>query len=167
MKHKRSLRFLAAIGLFFVILLTPISTHADIVCPGGGAAATPAACGTVNTGSGSTAEGSGSCGETAALADGGVCGSQVSDDAASKDGSSDPDLVKKYLNPAINLFSALVGVVVVMSIIIGGIQYSSSAGDPQKAAKAKGRILNAIIAILAYAFLYGFLQFIIPGGAFQ
>jgi hypothetical protein len=74
------------------------------------------------------------------------------------------DLVSNYLNPSIDLVSLLVGVVCVASIIMGGIQYSSSAGDPQKSARARGRIINTIIAFLAYLFLYAFLQFLIPGG---
>jgi len=74
------------------------------------------------------------------------------------------DLFKKYLNPTINLLSALVGLVVVGSVIVGAIQYSASAGDPQKAAKAKGRIMNSVVALVAFIFLFAFLQWLIPGG---
>lgn len=74
------------------------------------------------------------------------------------------DIVAKYINPAIVLLSALVGVVVVMAIIIGGIQYASSGGDPQKAASGRKHIMQAVIGLLAYLLLYAFLQFIIPGG---
>jgi hypothetical protein len=77
------------------------------------------------------------------------------------------DLVNKYINPLIQLLSALVGVAVVASIIIGGIQYSSSAGDPQKASAAKARIRNAIVALVAFIFLYALLDFLMPGGLFN
>jgi hypothetical protein len=77
------------------------------------------------------------------------------------------DFIAKYINPAINLFSLLFGLVAVISLILGGIQYSASQGDPQKAAAAKSRLSNTIIAIFAYIFLYAFLQFLIPGGAFH
>ncbi len=73
-------------------------------------------------------------------------------------------LLSNYINPAINLLSGIVVLVVIGSIIMGGIQYSASAGDPQKTAKAKSRIINSILALLVYIFLYAFLQFIIPGG---
>jgi hypothetical protein len=73
-------------------------------------------------------------------------------------------LFSKYLNPLVNLLSAVVGVVVVIGIIVGAIQFSSSAGDPQKAANGKNHIRNALIGLLAYILLYAFLQFIIPGG---
>ncbi len=74
------------------------------------------------------------------------------------------DLITKYVNPFINFLAALVGVAVVASIIIGGIQYGSSAGDPQKVGAAKNRIRNAIIALITFMFLYALLNFLIPGG---
>lgn len=70
----------------------------------------------------------------------------------------------KYINPAVELLSALVGIAVVASIIIGAIQYSSAGGDPGKVEKAKGRIQNAILALIAYVFLFALLQWLIPGG---
>jgi hypothetical protein len=73
-------------------------------------------------------------------------------------------LFGKYLNPVINLFSAAVGVVAVIGIIVGAIQFSSSAGDPQKAANGKNHIRNALFGLLAYILLYTFLQFLVPGG---
>ena len=74
------------------------------------------------------------------------------------------DLIDKYINPFINFMAALVGIAVVVSIIVGGIQYSSSAGDPQKVTLAKNRIRNAIIALVTFLFLYALLQFLVPGG---
>ena len=77
------------------------------------------------------------------------------------------DFIQKYVNPGINLLSVSFGLIAVVSITIGGVQYSASAGDPQKAAAAKKRITNTIIALICYFFLYGFLQFLIPGGIFH
>jgi hypothetical protein len=77
------------------------------------------------------------------------------------------DLIKKYVNPAITLLSVTFGIIAVISLIIGGIQYSSSGGDPQKVGAAKKRIQNTIVAVIAYFFLYSFLQFLIPGGVFR
>lgn len=74
--------------------------------------------------------------------------------------------ILNYLLQFINFLSALVGVVVVGSIIWGGIQYSSAGGDPQKVSAAKGRIFNSIIALFAYMFIFAFLQYIVPGGIF-
>jgi hypothetical protein len=56
--------------------------------------------------------------------------------------------------------------VAAISLIMGGVQYSSSNGDPQKITAAKNRISTTIIALVAYMFLFAFLQFLIPGGIF-
>ncbi|MGH7193419.1 MAG: pilin [Candidatus Saccharimonadales bacterium] len=77
------------------------------------------------------------------------------------------DLINNYVNPFINLLSIAFGLIAVISLIMGGIQYSTSQGDPQKSAQAKSRISNTFLAIFAYLFLYAFLQFLIPGGLFN
>lgn len=74
------------------------------------------------------------------------------------------NLVDKYVNPLIKLFSVLVGLVVTASIIVGAIQYSSATGDPSKVATARKRIFNAVYALIAYILLLAFLQWLIPGG---
>ena len=74
------------------------------------------------------------------------------------------DLISKYVNPAINLLSALAGVAITISIIVAGIRYSSASGDPQKSAAAKHRIASTVIALIAFILLYAALNFLIPGG---
>jgi len=96
------------------------------------------------------------------------CAPPSSDDPAAKGGNCTNighcDLISKYLNPLINFGAALFGVAIVSSLTIGGIQYGGSGGDPQKVSAAKDRIRNAIIALLAFIFLYAMLNFLIPGG---
>ncbi len=70
----------------------------------------------------------------------------------------------RYLVIFINVLSAIVGVVIVMMIIIGGIQYASSGDDPQAISGAKRKIFNAVLALVIYIFSYAFLQWIVPGG---
>lgn len=94
----------------------------------------------------------------------------VCEDPAASGGSCDNngcDLIGKYVNPAITALSALVGVAAVASLIYGGIQYSTSNGDPQNVAQAKDRIVKTLIAFVMYLFLFAFLQFIVPGGVFK
>jgi hypothetical protein len=81
--------------------------------------------------------------------------------------SNQCDLVALYVNPFIQLLSIAVGLVVAGSLVMGGIQYMSSSGDPQKTGAAKTRITNTLLAFVAYAFLYAFLNFLIPGGLFR
>jgi hypothetical protein len=66
----------------------------------------------------------------------------------------------------INVLSGLVGVVIVLVIIVGGIQYSMAAGDPGKVAEARKRILNAVIALVLFIFSFSILQYLVPGGLF-
>ena len=73
-------------------------------------------------------------------------------------------IVERYINPFINLLAAMAGIAVVISIVLGGIQYSSAGGDPGKVAAARDRIRKAIIALLAFLFLYAFLNWLLPGG---
>lgn len=72
--------------------------------------------------------------------------------------------ILSYFLDAINLLSALVGIIVVIMIVVGGIQYSTARDNPQAAAAAKDRIRNALLALFGYLFVYAFLQYIVPGG---
>lgn len=80
------------------------------------------------------------------------------------DANASCDLTKRYLEPAINILAALVGVIVTIAIIAGGIQYASSSDDPSKVSQAKSRIVHALEALASFFFLYMFLQWLIPGG---
>jgi hypothetical protein len=79
---------------------------------------------------------------------------------------TDCDLIGLYVNPAIDILSIIVGLVVTASLIAGGVQYITSSGDSQKTSAAKTRITNTLLAFLAYLFMYAFLNFLIPGGLF-
>jgi type IV secretion system pilin len=81
--------------------------------------------------------------------------------------SNQCDLISLYVNPAVRLLSILVGLVLAASLIMGGVQYSAAGSDPQKVSAAKSRISNTLLALFAYAFLYAFLNFLIPGGVFR
>ena len=67
----------------------------------------------------------------------------------------------------IRFLSAGVGLVIVGSIVVAGIQYSASGGDPQAAAKAKSRISSTLTALVIFIFSYALLNYLIPGGFFN
>ncbi|QQS18968.1 hypothetical protein IPL68_02830 [Candidatus Saccharibacteria bacterium] len=71
--------------------------------------------------------------------------------------------VAKYVNPAIKLFSMIAGVAIIAGVIMGGIQYSASTGDPQKAAAAKSKISKALVSLMVFMFLFAGIQFMSPG----
>lgn len=66
----------------------------------------------------------------------------------------------------INFLGAGVGVIVVIMIMIGGLQYMSAGNNPQAVTTAKKRIVGAVLALLAYTFLWAFMQWLVPGGVF-
>jgi hypothetical protein len=67
----------------------------------------------------------------------------------------------------IRFLSAGVGLVVIASIIYGGIQYTMSRGDPQATAAAVDRIRNSLFALLIFVFAYAIIDYIIPRGFLQ
>lgn len=71
------------------------------------------------------------------------------------------------LREIINFLAAGVGVVVVFALIIAGIQYTTAGDNPAKVQDARKRILNAIIALIAFGLTFAFLQYLIPGGLFN
>jgi hypothetical protein len=85
------------------------------------------------------------------------------DPASQACSKSNCDLVAKYVNPLILLLTICVGLAVTVGIIWGGIEYASSAGDPQKSASGRRHITMAIIALLGYFFIYGAIKFLFPG----
>jgi hypothetical protein len=66
----------------------------------------------------------------------------------------------------IRFLSVGVGVVAVGSIVLGGVQYTASAGDPKKTAAAISRISNTLIALLIYFLIFAILNWIVPSGIF-
>jgi hypothetical protein len=73
----------------------------------------------------------------------------------------------KDLQAILNALTAGVAVIIVIMIIIGGIQYMTAGESPEAVNKAKQRIMNALIALLAFIFLGAFLQWLVPGGIFD
>ena len=111
----------------------------------------------------------GSTGQTTVTTDPAACGKNIKTccdtNAASTTGDkpSDCGFIKR-INDFIAFLSVIVGIACAFGIIIGGIEYSMSGGDPKRAASGKNHITKAVIAVVLFGFLYAFLQFIVPGG---
>lgn len=75
--------------------------------------------------------------------------------------------IMEYVIIIINILSAVVGVIVVIMIVIGGIQYSTARDNPQGVAAARERIINALLALVSYLAITAFLQWVVPGGVFS
>ena len=69
-----------------------------------------------------------------------------------------------YIIIVTNTLSAVAGVVIAASIVAAGIQYSSAGANPQQVAAARQRMVNAVLALLVFAFGYAVVQWLVPGG---
>lgn len=63
----------------------------------------------------------------------------------------------------INTVIAVLGLVAVLFVVIGGVNYTTSQGDPQKTKKAKDTILYAILGVALAVFAYTIVNFVING----
>jgi len=75
--------------------------------------------------------------------------------------------IVKNINNIVDVLAGLVGVVVVGTIILGGIQYAMAGDKAEAVGAAKQRIINGLIALVAFLFIFAFLQWLIPGGIFK
>jgi hypothetical protein len=76
------------------------------------------------------------------------------------------DPIIKDLQIIVNIMSALVAIVVIGAIILGGIQYAAAGSSPDGVAKAKKRITDAVLAFIVFLFIFAFVQWLVPGGVF-
>ncbi len=74
--------------------------------------------------------------------------------------------IMDMLYAVIRFLSAGAGIVVIGSIIIAGLQYIASRGDPQATANAIKRITATAIAFAMYLLAFAILNFLVPGGLF-
>ncbi len=66
----------------------------------------------------------------------------------------------------INILTAGIGIAAVGGVIYGSIMYASAGDDPGQVKTARTIITNVVVGLAAYALMYSFLNFIIPGGLF-
>lgn len=71
-----------------------------------------------------------------------------------------------WVNFFINWISVIIVVGSIIMIAAAGLQYSAARDNSQGVQDAKKKIGSVVTALLAYFFLYAFLQWLVPGGAF-
>lgn len=82
------------------------------------------------------------------------------------EGSSDNPVVNVLLQ-IINFLAVGVGIAVVGGIAWGGMLYASSNGDSAKAKQGITTIVNAVIGLLLFMFIYALVNYLVPGGVFN
>ena len=78
---------------------------------------------------------------------------------ASSQGNTNP--VIDVINTAIKILGWVVGVASVILVMIGGFSYITSAGNPEKTATAKKRIIYALVGLLIAALAWAIVHFVI------
>jgi hypothetical protein len=78
--------------------------------------------------------------------------------------SGEGGAIVAYLKLILQLMSLLIGGIIMLAIVISGISYITSAGDPARIKSAKKWLFNAITALVLYMLMFAILNFLIPGG---
>ena len=65
------------------------------------------------------------------------------------------------VNTIINVVIGVIGFVAVVVIILGGVQYTTSAGDPGKVKKAKDTILYGIVGLVVALLAFAIVNFVL------
>lgn len=102
---------------------------------------------------------------SALAADDSICDNpKISDEIKAASGCPSSTNVETLDQAVIDILKAIIlvcGVVAVIWIIIGGVQYMSSTGEPVKTKKAKDTILYACIGLIICALSFVIVQFVI------
>jgi hypothetical protein len=81
--------------------------------------------------------------------------------SAGCNGSTGTNSLNKLLTQAVNIFSAIVGVIAVIMIIVGGLRYITSGGAQDKVAGAKNTLIYAIIGLIIVALAQIIVHFVL------
>ena len=85
---------------------------------------------------------------------------KAADSGINQVGNGDSDLVGKVTG-ILNAVIAVLGIVAVIVIIMGGIGYMTSSGDSAKVKKAKDTILYGVIGLVVVALAFAIVNFVI------
>jgi hypothetical protein len=69
--------------------------------------------------------------------------------------------ITNTIRNAINLFSAIVGIIAVIVILVAGFQYVTAAGDSSKVSNAKTTLIYAIVGLIVAALSQAIVQFVL------
>lgn len=74
---------------------------------------------------------------------------------------------QQILLAVVNFLAIGVGIAVVGGIIFGAIRYITSNGNAAQAQQGVSIIVNAVIGLLLFMFMYAIINFLVPGGLFN
>lgn len=70
------------------------------------------------------------------------------------------------INIVLNVLTFGVGIAATVGIVVSGIMYLTARDNEAQMTKAKSRLINIVIGLAAYAVMWAFLQWLLPGGIF-
>ena len=76
-------------------------------------------------------------------------------------GLGGPASFNQIISIVTNLLLGIAGSIAVIFIIVGGIQYATSAGDDGRVQSAKNTILNAVIGLVITVMAYAIVNFLL------
>lgn len=71
--------------------------------------------------------------------------------------------IKCIVRLVVDIMSVLIGIVGVIGIVVVGIQYLTAGGNEEQTRKAKRRLFEIVIGLVAYAVAYALLAWLLPG----
>lgn len=77
-------------------------------------------------------------------------------------GKEGSDGITCVLNLVVDIMTIGIGILGVIGITVVGIQYLTAGGSEEKTRKAKRRMFEIIIGLVAYVLLYAFLRWLLP-----
>lgn len=80
-------------------------------------------------------------------------------DCASKDGE---ESIKCILELVVDIMTIGIGILGVIGISVTGIQYLTAGGSEEKTRKAKRRMFEIVIGLVAYVLIYAILKWLLP-----
>jgi len=69
--------------------------------------------------------------------------------------------INKLLKVVLNIFSLIVGVVAVIMVIINGLKFTTSGGDPQRASSARNGIIYAMVGLVVVVLAQVIVRFVL------
>ena len=75
----------------------------------------------------------------------------------------DSDGVGCILRLVVDIMSIGIGILGVIGITVVGVQYLTAGGDEGKTRKAKQRMFEIVIGLVAYVVIYAILRWLLPG----
>lgn len=82
-------------------------------------------------------------------------------------GSLQGNAIFIYVVGVLKVISAMAGLATVGGFVWGGILYITARANAGQVENAKNVMINSVIGLLLFIFMYAILQFLVPGGVFS